>query len=207
MAKDIRIKKDGVWKTFNNVKKIKTKSEKSGTVTWVPEDEYPRGDKEVGSNGVWTAKKDGLYGYRKFTVSNVTKTYLTGVGVDGRHRSYDVNELGMIKSLILPDSIQLVFDSNFKTGYKDGEVIDLTGLTIIAKSKGDKWQDVEDSELIPSQYKGSIVPLDEIDVEPLVAKKIITGLPELPFGRVYITWERPIDYKELTADFQIMIFG
>jgi len=204
LAKDIRIEIDGVAHIYHNVKKLKTKSKSGGTVTWVPEDEFPLGNKKVAKNGIYKAQNDDLYGYRKFTIGDVEKPHLTGIDKDGRHKSYDIDELGEIRTLILPDSIQLITASDFKIAYRENEQINLTGLTVVAKSKGDKWQDVEDSALIPSRYKGSIVPLDEIEIEPAYAHKLD---PKLPWGKVKVIWERLIDYKELTAEFQITIVG
>lgn len=204
MGKNVKIEIDGVRRTYTGVEKIKTNSKRDGTVTWIPEDSFPRADKSVPANGTYKAKKDGLYAYRKFTVNNKNPS-LTGKGKDGRHRSYDIDDLGYITSMILPDSIQLIIDTAvFKYYYKEGEIINLTGITVIAMSKNDKWQDVEDSPLIPPQYHGSIVPIDEIDIEPAYAHKLD---PLLPWGRIKVIWERPVDAEELTATFQIGITG
>lgn len=203
MGKRVVIKTDGVEHIYNNVEKIKTKTKGDKTVTWVPEDEFPTANKSVSKNGVYKASKEGLVGYRNFTVNN-KKPSVTGRDSGGRTTAFDVAATGYITSMILPDSIVLSWDYDFKMTYKEGEMINLTGLTVIAMSKNDRWQDVEDSPLIPEQYHGSIVPLDEIEIEPAYAHRLD---PRLPWGRVKVTWERPIDFEELTTTFQIIITG
>ena len=196
MSKNIVIKEGDTSKTLNNVKKLQTAQSGGGTCYWVPESEVQLTTKSVNKNGTYKAEDDNYYGYSQFTVSGInsvvgkaTKDPSSGGGIitpDGNEHMITIDEeTGELIDIPLPARIHCTKQPD-NTLYFDGQPIDITGVIVKAYLKDTtKW----DENVIWEHegYEGGVIPINELQYEPKVAK-----YPETPEGEIDTDLNRPV---------------
>lgn len=155
MSKDITIQEGGTARTFTGVTKLKTAQAGGGSVYWVPEGETQLGHKSISADGTYYAADDGYYGFEYVVVNGITGKDPNADDDDDHNITVDPNT-GDLVNTRLPASIAITTLPS-KTGYVDGETIDLTGIVVKAYYEdGTEWGTVPASALSPDPAAADI---------------------------------------------------
>lgn len=198
MGKNIIIETDGTAHTYNGVKQIKTQNPQGSDDVWVPMEDAQTAEKTISKNGRYVASKEGYYGYSKVIVNS--KGVTTGAKPDGRKYSVTTDDDGYINEMVLADNIRIIKPPN-KLNYRHGEVINLTGIKVIAYVHNELWAILaEISGRVPAEYADSIIPISELEVVPaqVDASKGTTQ-------KVTLIWQRYDDFEDLKTTFNISV--
>ena len=166
MSRNIAIKEGDNPKTFNNVKKIIIKNTDGSNGYWIPDS---LGTKHINQNGTYKASEEkdehdvnnGWVGYSEVTVSGIGVA--SGIGEDGNEHMAYKDENDNLQEPVAPSSIRIIVPPA-KMGYRDGDLIDITGIGVKAYLKdGTAWEGDE-------AHPNGMIPITELGWEPDKAK-------------------------------------
>lgn len=170
MSANTSIKEGGKARAFGPVAALMVQGDDGKYLPWVPESERQLGTKSVNKNGVYQAKKDGVYGWRSFSVNVPTDQGVTGTDpTTGQQVAVGVGPTGELTETVVPTEIRVETPPTFTGPYGDRAYIDFSGLTVAAYGEdGNKKQDVPFNELV--------FPVTVTDASAVVAGKRIRTL-------------------------------
>jgi len=148
MSANTSIKEGGKARSFGPVSALMVQGDDGKYLPWVPESERQLGTKSVNKNGVYQAKKDGVYGWRSFSVNVPTDQGVTGTDpTTGQQVAVGVGPTGELTETVVPVEIR-VTTPPFKTSYVSGEIINLAGIVVTAYDiNGEALQELSMSDL------------------------------------------------------------
>jgi len=139
----------GTARNFN-VKKLYVRPGSGDTlIPFVPEDEVALTTKSITENGVYQAKKEGVYGWSSVKVSVPKNTSVTGKGQDGKDHTITKDPVtGELVDEIAPEYIVVTMPPT-TVQYQHGDTIDFSGIVVHAyDSDGVDLGEVPFEELI-----------------------------------------------------------
>jgi len=151
MSTNTSIKEGGKGRAFGPVAALMVQGDDGKYLPWVPESERQLDTLSVSKNGVYQAKKDGVYGWRSVSVNVPTDQGVTGKDpTTGQQVAVGVDPItGELTETVVPVEIRVETPPTFTGPYGDRAYIDFSGLTIAAYGEdGNKMQDVPFNELI-----------------------------------------------------------
>lgn len=156
MSANTSIKEGGQARSFGPVAALMVQGDDGKYLPWVPESERQLDTKSISKNGVYQAKKDGVYGWRSFHVNVPTDQGVTGTDpTTGQQVAVGVDPTtGELTETAVPVEIRITTPPS-QLSYTDGEQIIMDGAIITAyDASGNEMQ---------------IVPLSEITIHPVTA--------------------------------------
>ena len=150
MSANTSLKEGGKARAFGPVTALMVQGDDGKYLPWVPESERQLDTKSVNKNGVYQAKKDGVYGWRSVSVNVPTDQGVTGTDpTTGQQVAVGVGPTGELTETVVPVEIRVETPPTFTGPYGDRAYIDFSGLTVAAYGEdGNKMQDVPFNELI-----------------------------------------------------------
>lgn len=146
MSVNTSIKEGGQARSFGPVKALMVQGSDGKYYPWYPESERQLDTLSVTKNGVYQAKKAGVYGWRSVNVY-VQADRITGIGNDGNEHVVTTKD-GEIVDTMVPTTIRVITPPS-KIAYSDGETIDYSGIVVHAYSAtGQDMGEVPFDELI-----------------------------------------------------------
>lgn len=149
MSANISIDEGGKPRPFGPVKALLVQGEDGKYYPWVPESERQLGYKSIDKNGVYQAKKDGVYGWSSVSVNVPTTGSVTGKDpATGQEVYVHPSPEGELVRDVLPTEIRVITPPT-KTTYTVGETIDYSGIVVHAYSAtGQDMGEVPFDELV-----------------------------------------------------------
>lgn len=177
MSENITILEGGKAENFGQIAKLKT-SNGSGYDLWVPEKDVDAKSLSVKKNGLYHTREyiptkeeykdknrhfyENIYGWDTVTVS--VKSKVTGKkrkGGDDVDVSVEVDDDGNLIEKELPTYISIITPPR-KTGYYDGDSIDIAGIVV-------KAYHADGTEYDYDPQHNNVISLDELSIDPTVA--------------------------------------
>lgn len=153
MSANISIKEGGQARSFGPVAALMVQGNDGQYYPWVPESERQLDTLSVTKNGVYQAKKLGVYGWRSFSVNVPTDQGVTGKDpTTGQQVAVGVDPTtGELTETVVPVRIE-VTTLPTKTTYVDGETIEYNGMVVTAYyADGTEYRKLSEDELILPQ--------------------------------------------------------
>jgi len=150
MSANTSIKEGGKARAFGPVTALMVQGDDGKYLPWVPESERQLGTKSVNKNGVYQAKKDGVYGWRSVSVNVPTDQGVTGKDpTTGEQVAVGVDPTtGELTETMVPVEIRVTTQPT-KVQYYDGDTINYSGIIVHAySSNGVDFGAVPFSELV-----------------------------------------------------------
>lgn len=143
------IKEGSKARSFGPVAALMVQGDDGKYLPWVPESERQLGTKSVNKNGIYQAKKDGVYGWRSVSVNVPTDQGVTGTDpTTGQQVAVGVGPTGELTETVVPVEIRVITPPS-KTTYQNGDVIDYSGIVVHAfDAKGNDLGAVPFNELV-----------------------------------------------------------
>jgi hypothetical protein len=136
--RNVSISEGNQPRIFSPVKKVRVNLQAGGTVDLVPKSSVSTGTLYATKRGHYAAKDDGYVGYSKVYVD--VPESIDGTGEDGGWTD-------------LPDEIRVTTPPT-KTTYSVGEIIDYTGMVVVAYKNSRIWQN--------ENYPNGVIPINEL---------------------------------------------
>ncbi len=150
MSANTSIKEGGKARSFGPVKALMVQGDDGNYLPWVPESERQLDTKSANKNGVYQAKKNGVYGWRSVSVNVPTDQGVTGKDPEtGQQVAVGVDPTtGELTETVVPVEIRVTTVPT-KTEYTDGEIINYSGLVVHAyDANGADMGEVPFNELV-----------------------------------------------------------
>lgn len=133
MSANTSIKEGGKGRAFGPVVALMVQGDDGKYLPWVPESERQLNTKSVNKNGVYQAKKEGVYGWRSVSVNVPTDQGVTGTDpTTGQQVAVGVDPTtGELTETVVPVEIRVTVPPT-KTEYTHGEAINYSGIVVHA---------------------------------------------------------------------------
>lgn len=195
MSGNTSIKEGGQARSFGPVNALMVQGADGKYYPWVPESERQLSTKSVNKNGVYQAKKDGVYGYSSFYVNVPTDQGVTGTDpTTGQQVSVGVDPTGKLTETVVPAEIRVETPPP-KTEYIHGEAINYSGIVVHAYS-------VTGQDMGAVPFNELVFPVTTADVQQTEGWTNDAGLNAL---MLYYTPH--VDYNEDTVYLSDRILG
>lgn len=158
MSANTSIKEGGAPRSFGPVAALLVQGDEGKYFLWVPESERQLDTLSVDKNGIYQAKKLGVYGWRSVSVNVPTSGSVTGKDPEtGQEVTVTTDpDTGEIVKTVVPVEIKVITPPTNPYGvYVDGQTISTDGMVV-------KAYDAEGNEMMT-------VPLGQITINPTVA--------------------------------------
>lgn len=158
MSANTSIKEGGAPRSFGPVAALLVQGDEGKYFLWVPESERQLDTLSVTENGIYQAKKLGVYGWRSVSVNVATSGSVTGKDPEtGQEVTVTTDpDTGEIVKTVVPVEIKVITPPTNPYGvYVDGQTISTGGMVV-------KAYDAEGNEMLT-------VPLGQITINPTVA--------------------------------------
>lgn len=143
-TKTIVIQQRGEASTQTSISEIETNRLGSGNATWVPQSDVNTGAITIKRNGTYKASETNYYAFSKVVVKSNGKAYGKK---DGKKYLVKKDGEGYIYYVEVPDKLGVIALPN-KTSYMRGEVINITGLRVVAQfADGTVYRELNTNEL------------------------------------------------------------
>lgn len=147
--RNVSISEGNKPRIFSPVKKVRVNLQAGGTIDLLPKSSIATGTLYATKRGHYIAKDDGYVGYSKVYI-NVPES-IDGTGEDGGWTD-------------LPDEIRVTTPPT-KTTYSVGEIIDYTGMVVVAYKNSRIWRN--------KSYPNGVIPINELLGLPVSVSNVL----------------------------------